>query len=627
VPGAAATTAAGASGEPGGPRAGRRAAAALAAVLLCAGAGAGAAAAQTVTLALAQYEELRARAKMVPEPAAAPPAPFALASDELEIVAGPASARIVQTLAVRLLAADWQSIPIGDAGSLVSADLGGLEGRVTAAGATSAKGSAGGSVLQVRGQGEYRVRLESAVPVARDETATRPAWRFALRLPAAAVARGWLRLAPALAGGVEEAVLGAGGLIEGGRQNDAWRFAATPGGELEVRLLGRAVLPERALLPLRFEATTATAAVLSRTRLEVHAWVVARVAQGRLAELRLLLPDGFTVLKLSPPEAAWKAEGGVLTVTPLMPVEETLALAVELTAPPRDAFAAPLLVPQGAVRTTLLARAALRGDGLLPLVDHGSSRSPDGVEVAPLAADPAVVSGKLYLVADPSRPPRWQAEWAERTEVLAAQIDGLWVELSAGEAGRAGYQLWAAVRNHGATELSLALPAGFELVVASRDGVPLAPGLGKDQSLSVPLLSREAPQLIHVAGVMPFSLPRDAGQLPVPLPATSLPAARLRVRLLLPGDRSYALVDATRAAATEVPPRPAVAALPPQPAPGDLAGQLLLRPAESLTVDVAAPSPAPAGCVVVAAAWSAMSSNPAPLLLQVASRKEKESWF
>ena len=353
MPGAAATTAARAAGEPGGPRAGCRAAATLAVVLLCAGAGAGAAAAQQVTLALAQYEELRARARIVPEPAAAPSAPFALESDELEVIAGPASARIVQTLAVRLLAADWQSIPIGDAGSLVGADLGGLEGRVTAAGAasaasaTGATGATGGSVLQVRGQGEYRVRLESAVPVARDETATRPAWRFALRLPAAAVARGTLRLAPALAGGVEEADLGAGGSIEGGRQNDAWRFAATPGGELEARLLGRAVLPERAQLPLRFEATTATAAVLSRTRLEVHAWVAAHVAQGRLAELRLLLPDGFTVVKLSPTVAAWKVEGGVLAVTPLTPIEETLTLAVELTAPPRDAFAAPLLVPQG----------------------------------------------------------------------------------------------------------------------------------------------------------------------------------------------------------------------------------------------------------------------------------------
>ena len=100
------------------------------------------------------------------------------------------------------------------------------------------------------------------------------------------------------------------------------------------------------------------------------------------------------------------------------------------------------------------------------------------------------------------------------------------------------------------------------------------------------------------------------------------------MRLLLPGGRSYALVDATRAADVELPPRPAAAvtaAAPP--AAEDLAGQMLLRPAESPGVDAAAPSPAPAGWVVVAASWSALSSNPAPLVLQIATRKEKLSWF
>jgi hypothetical protein len=40
-----------------------------------------------------------------------------------------------------------------------------------------------------------------------------------------------------------------------------------------------------------------------------------------------------------------------------------------------------------------------------------------------------------------------------------------------------------------------------------------------------------------------------------------------------------------------------------------------------------APSPVPAGWVVVAASWSALSSNPAPLVLHVAARKEKAPWF
>ena len=60
---------------------------------------------------------------------------------------------------------------------------------------------------------------------------------------------------------------------------------------------------------------------------------------------------------------------------------------------------------------------------------------------------------------------------------------------------------------------------------------------------------------------------------------------------------------------------------------GDLAGQLLLRPAESPDLDAAAPQPAPAGWVVLTASWSALSSSPAPLLLEVATRKEKASWF
>jgi hypothetical protein len=581
------------------------------------------AAARQVVLPLAQYEALRAKARNAPEPLPPPPAPFAIESDELEIVAEAASARIVQTLRVRVLGADWQAIPAGDAGSFVGADLGGLEGRIA-----EGSGSGGGGVLQVRGQGEHVVRLESVVAVTRDETATRPVWRFSLRPPAAAVARGTLRLAASLAGAVDEAELGAGGLLLGARQGTSWSFAAKPGQPLQVLLSGRAVLPERARLPLRFEATTATAAVLSRTRLRVHGWVAVRVAQGRLAELRLRLPGGFTVESVTPRVAGWKVDGGILAVTPLDPVEETLQLAVELTAPPRDAFAAPLLLPEGAARTTVLARAALQGDGRLVIAGLASARPPDSVEMAALAADRTAVSGKPYVVGDPARPPSWQAEWAERTEVLAAQVDGLWVELAAGEAGRAGYQLWAAVRNRGTTQLAVTLPPGFELTAASRDGVPLAPGLGADQSLTVPLLSRESPQLVHVAGVVPFTLPRADGQLAVPLPALSAPAARIRVRLLLPGGRSYVLADATRAAGVEPPPRPAAAvtAAPP-PAAGDLAGQMLLRPAEAPALDAAAPSPAPAGWVVVAASWSALSSNPAPLVLQVAARKEKVSWF
>ena len=79
-------------------------------------------------------------------------------------------------------------------------------------------------------------------------------------------------------------------------------------------------------------------------------------------------------------------------------------------------------------------------------------------------------------MADAARPPLWEAAWAERTEVLAAQVDRLLVDVAMGEAGKASYQLWAEVRNRGAQQLTLTLPAGFELAVGHRDGVTVVPG-------------------------------------------------------------------------------------------------------------------------------------------------------
>jgi hypothetical protein len=586
----------------------------------------GSAAARQVTLPLAQFEELRGRAKVTPEPPAALPAPFTIESDEMEIVVGPASAAVVQRLTLRVLSGEWQTIPLGEAGSLVGADLGGLEGRIESAGGD------GGSTLQVRGVGEHRLRLESAVAVAADEAATRPTWRFSLRLPAAAVVRGKVAASQGLAGKVEEAVFEAGGLVEGGRVAGAWSFAAEPGKELRASLLGRAVLPERARLGLRFEATSATSAVLSHTRLKVHAWVQARVAQGRLAELRLRLPEGLAVEGVSGPQVAgWKVADGVLAVTPFASAEDQMAVAVEMSGAPAESFAAPLLVPEGALRTAFLARAVLQGDGLLELADAGSTRPPDAGEVAPLALDaanPVSTAGaqaRLYLVADAARPPRWRAAWAERTEVLAAQIDRLWVEVAAGEAGRAVYQVWALVRNRGSADLALALPPGFELQLASRDGVPMPPGVAPDRGLTVPLLTREAPQLVHLAGLIPFTLPGGRGDLSVPLPALSAPAARIEMRLLLPGGRAYVLADPTRAAA--VTPPPVAAAAPARPKARDLAAHLQLLPLAAPILDRGAFTQLPAGFVELAAGWSALTASPAPLAVHVAVKKEKEPWF
>ncbi|MBW8874108.1 MAG: hypothetical protein JF614_04030 [Acidobacteria bacterium] len=576
--------------------------------------------AQQVTLPLTQYEDLRTRANPAAEALAPPPAPFALELADFDVTAGPVSARVAQTLRLTLYDDKWQTVPLGDPGSFIHADLAGVEGRVDA----SDKGWA----LHVRGRGRHEVRLESAVPVTRDETATRPTWRFGLKLPPAAVVRG--RIAVATTTAVEEVEIDGAGQMspqEGKAAGRPWSFVAVPGGEAHWTLSGRATLPARAQLPLRWEATSATATALTRTRLRVFGWIEARVAQGRLAELRVPIPDGLEVASVQG-GAGWKMDGRTLVVTPLAPVEDAFAVELELTGEPRDAFATPLLLPQGSARTTLLAKAVLKGgDGQLSLADPGSLRTAGDADAARLPASLRSAEGKLYVVTDAARPPRWAAEWAERTEVLASEIDRLLVDVAVGEAGRASYQLWAEVRNRGAQQLTFVLPAGFELASARDDGAPVTPGTAAGGGLSVPLLTQEATQVVHLSGLLPLALPRDDGRLEVPLPALSAPAARIEVRVVLPGGRSYKLADAARNGTISAPPGTA----PRKPAAG------MARQVDAQVNSALRSSPAPAavtaffaippGFTEIRAAWSALSATPAPLALRAEVEKERPQWF
>src|SRR3954451_23561349 len=151
---------------------------------------AGVAGAQQVNLPLTQYEELRARANPTPETLTPPPAPFALELADFDVTAGPVSARVAQRLRLTLYDDKWQTVPLGDPGSFIHADLAGVEGRVDA--------SDKGWVLHVRGRGRHEVRLDSAVPVFHDETSTRAIWRFGVRLPPAAVVRGLIAVPAAV---------------------------------------------------------------------------------------------------------------------------------------------------------------------------------------------------------------------------------------------------------------------------------------------------------------------------------------------------------------------------------------------------------------------------------------------
>ena len=565
-------------------------------------------AAQEVKLPLAEYEKLRSRSDPAPDSAAPPPAPFALELADFEVKAGPESARVVQSLRFTLYDDGWQTVPLGETGSFIRADFGGMEGRVRLA-------EKGGWSLEVRGRGRHEVKLESVLAVARDETATRPTWRLGLKAPAAAVVRGRLEVPE----GVEDVDPEGAVAVERGAAG-AWRFVAPAGADVRWTLSGKAVVPRRAQLPLRFEATTATASTVLHTRFRVLGWVEARVAQGRLEGLRVPIPAGLKVASVRGP-VDWKMDGETLVLTALSPVEDSLSVELDLTGDPRDKFATPLLIPEGSARTTLLGKAFLQGDGILSLTDPGAARVPDERETERLPEALRSASGRLFAVTDPARPPVWEAAWAERTEMLASQVDRLLVDVSVGEAGRASYQLWAEVRNRGAQQLSLALPAGFELVEARRDGAAVAPGIASG-AVAVPLLTQEAPQVVHLLGVVPFPLPKAEGAFEVALPALSAPAAKVEVRVVLPGGRSYELVDVTRAGTVGGPPQAAARVTE-----NAMARQVSWAPRAASSTVNASLFPCPPGFIQIGASWSALSANPAPLSLRAKDGKEKVQWF
>jgi len=575
---------------------------------------------QEVTLPLSQFEELRSRANPKPDDPAPPPARFALESADLDITVGASSARIVQKLVLSIFSDTWERVPLGEAGSFTSARFGSLEGRVE----VSAKE---GWALQVHGRGRHEVTLESVVPVRRDETSTRPASSFSLLLPPAAVLRGTLEAQP----GIEEVTLGGKGLIRSGAHRSggsgSWTFVASfdKTANVTFTLFGLRTLPERAQLPLRFDATSATAVILSRTQLRVRGWVEARVAQGQLKELRIPVPAGLQIVSVNGSIAGWDVAEGTLVITPPEPVEGTLAVEIELSGEPRPAFTSPVLTPAGSRRTLHLIKAALQGDGTLTLVEAGAVRSPEDSETSRLPPSLHSAGGQFRVAVDPAQPPRWEAEWAGETEVLAVQVDRLLLDVAVGESGRAVYRLWAEVRNRGAQQLVLSMPPGFELTTARRDGEEVTVGSAAG-GLAVPLLTREAAQAIHLDGVMPFALPAGKkGDLTLLLPALSAPAARIEVRLVLPGGRTYRLADPSRSGPIQGPPQGApVAAV----TSNALAAQMKSgRSSGGSAGTLPGMFLIPNGYQEVTAAWSALSANPAPLVLHVESTREATPWM
>ncbi len=580
--------------------------------------------AQEVTLPLARYDELRALAEPAPEAEPEPVVPVAYERAVLAITVGSTTARIVQELTVAVFGDDWRNLPMADAGSFVDADFGGVDGRLD------------GSTIRLRGAGRHRLRLTSVVPVVRDQTATRATWQLSLRVPRAALVSGTVETPP----GIEEVV--ASGAIVAASPSPAsgaaasadrrWALVAEPGAEVSLALYGTQAVPERESLPLAFEATSAMALEVSRSRRRARTWLEARVRQGRLERLAIPIPEGYEVIDVGGDAiAGWHVDGtnGNLVVMPPAPISDRLSLEIELAAGAATELDGPTLYPDGAAAVLAASKVYVRGDGLLQLIDPGAGRRPDSRQQAELPAPFRSAPGMALVLPAPGTTARWQITWAEATEVLAAQVDRLLIKVLAGNAGRAGYQVWAEVRNRGGAHLAFELPAGTELLAAERDGRRVEPGRSSG-AWTVPLGAGDDRQVIYFSSLLPLELPAADGRLEVPLPVLSAPVGRVEVSVLLPGGRGlaggrqtrrYELADAGRRGTVASPPVP-------RPGAGASAGAWMRGGTAGIeAMDRPAPWPRPPGFQRVDAAWSALSTSPAPLGIRVISDNDKQGWL
>lgn len=534
---------------------------------------------QEVTLPLEDYESLRRRANPDPPPEIEPAVPFSLETAVIEIDVGDDSVVVRQQLTLSIYDEGWHSVPLADAGSLTSIELGELEGRLT---------TAEGNVLVARGMGRHAIAVSSVVPLVEDPVAARPTRTLELELPRAGLVTGVVSTGL----DVELVEILEGGLQRSTSDADAFEFVGSPGTRLSLRLLGADRAPDQAGLPLRFEARSATMVELSRTALTARARVNVDVLQGTLEVLRLTVPDGLEVARVDAGESGWRMEGGNLVITLAEPALDRFFTQVVLSGDHTSAFTAPLLVPESAERSFLVTGLKVEADGIPIVEDVGASRRATELELGALASPGA----RAFVVRDPARPPRWSIEWSDsaQNDVLAAQADRIVVDTLIGDAGRAAYQFWIMIRSTGAPSVTIEPPSGFELSGATRDGAELTPGLHDDGRLEIPLVAGAAVQTIRVTGVIPFEPPVADTEFEVPVPSLSVPVGRAEVRAVVRSDRRYSAVA---------------------------------KHVDHAISTVPAPFWVPDGFHAVEAGWTALSPRPKPLVLTSKREKSKPKWY
>jgi hypothetical protein len=437
-----------------------------------------------VVLPVNEYLALkRAATPLDPDPVAPPVAATLTRIDYTLKVDGDLASGEAQ-LTVDVIKDGWVRVAIPDGLLIREAQLDGRP--VTLAMRTSEKGVRGSDLLLSK-VGRSVLTLKIVAPV------STVAGTDILQLPVAnsAVSRATVEL---MRQGVEVRITG-GLLLEHSDTAAGSRWVANGQGQDTLTFAWRRRVDDQRLIqPLRLRGSITELVGLGEDMTQVSAEVQLQVMQGVANEVKVQLPNQFTVNQVSGATVAdWNVESGELTVTFIEPVQSTARFTVsgELRLPRSGKVNVPLVRLPGAEREDGGVAVEVLGAGEIKEKQSTGLEEADAAELGQLIStrqSPSLMAFRLRPAEGKSaRDLSLDVARYTPQAVLTANIEEAEYKALLTADGKMLVQSRFAVRNNQRNFLKLNLPATAILWSASVGGRPLRPGRAADGSLLLPL--------------------------------------------------------------------------------------------------------------------------------------------
>lgn len=315
------------------------------------------------------------------------------------------------------------------------------------------------------------------------------------------------------------------------------------GGEPMTFAWRRRVDDQRASQTLRLRANLTQLVGLGEDATQVNAEVQIEVLQGLAQDVRLQLPEQFTVNQVAGATVAdWDATARELTVSFIEPVTQTARFTVsgELRLPRSGKLDVPLMRLPAAERETGGVAVEVLGAGEIKERQATGMDEAEAAELGQLISNrqsPSLIAFRMQP-ADGKSARTLSLNVARYTPqaVLTANVEEAEYSALVTSDGKMLVQSRFAVRNNQRNFLKLTLPAGATLWSASVAGRPIRPGRAPDGSLLLPLEKTKsgdeaAAFVVEVSYLDHTAAWTDRGRAHVSLVAVDLPISKSRLLL------------------------------------------------------------------------------------------------